>query len=582
MVLSNRRVEEQLRLGEDSLWEFKRIEFRGDRPISPRRDELADEIASLANTSGGVLVCGATDRGEVHGMSREQMDALEPVIFEACSNSIKPPINVVVTRRSSRRGRPFLVVEVPEGYAQHDSPGGSYVRAGSSKRRMASDERLRLAQRRAQSRFVWFDKQVVPETGFGTLSKSLWKRLLSDEGRKDPRVALAKMGLLSTNRSGELVATVAGVLLCCEAPEEWLPNACITATCYRGRDRTTGQVDSATIVGPVTRQVADAMRFAKRNTRVAAHKQPARVDLPQYSQRAIFEALVNAVAHRDYSIRGSRIRLSMFEDRLELQSPGGLASNLTLESMALRQATRNELLASILGRSPVGGIPGSEHREFFMERRGDGIPIILRETRQTSGREATFRLVDETDFVLEIPAAQVDPSPADVVVTVLSGGKPVVGADILVVFPNNAWRRAMTNDNGEANAHLHSTHLPLTVLVATDGFCGHVEKGWVPAKRALVIELATMPGGGATIFAEGGGSIPGLAGRLHPTRDTFGRNILYAINIAINEGERQPVSYGLGESLRLADADSRVAIARILEIAGRSAIVEYRPADEPA
>ena len=324
------------------------------------------------------------------------------------------------------------------------------------------------------------------------------------------------------------------------------------------------------------------MRFAKRNTRVAAHKQPARVDLPQYSQRAIFEALVNAVAHRDYSIRGSRIRLSMFENRLELQSPGGLASNLTLESMALRQATRNELLASILGRSPVGGIPGSEHREFFMERRGDGIPIILRETRETSGREATFRLVDETDFVLEIPAAQVDPSPADVVVTVLSGGKPVVGADILVVFPNNAWRRAMTNDNGEANAHLHSTHLPLTVLVAADGFCGHVEKGWVPAKRALVIELATMPGGGATIFAEGEGSIPGLAGRLHPTRDTFGRNILYAINIAINEGERQPVSYGLGESLRLADADSRVAIARILEIAGRSAIVEYRPADEPA
>ena len=120
--------------------------------------------------------------------------------------------------------------------------------------------------------------------------------------------------------------------------------------------------------------------------RVAARKEPARVDMPQYSDRALFEALVNAVAHRDYSMCGSRIRLSMFEDRLEIQSPGSLPNNLTVDSMATRQAARNQTLTSMLGRMPVEGIQGSEDRRYFMERRGDGVPIILRETRGLCGR----------------------------------------------------------------------------------------------------------------------------------------------------------------------------------------------------
>ena len=93
------------------------------------------------------------------------------------------------------------------------------------------------------------------------------------------------------------------------------------------------------------------------------------MNLPQYSERALFEAITNAVVHRDYSISGIRIRLSMFEDRLEIQSPGSLPNNLTLESMEVRQATRNEALTSVLARMPVGGIRGSEDRAvFFMER----------------------------------------------------------------------------------------------------------------------------------------------------------------------------------------------------------------------
>lgn len=110
------------------------------------------------------------------------------------------------------------------------------------------------------------------------------------------------------------------------------------------------------------------------------------MNLPQYSVRAIFEAVVNAVVHRDYSMRGIAIRVSIFSDRLEIQSPGALPNSLTVESMSKRQTTRNEVLASVFGRMPVGGVPGSQERMYFMERRGDGVSIIVCETMALCGR----------------------------------------------------------------------------------------------------------------------------------------------------------------------------------------------------
>ena len=252
MNYSDQDIARQLQLGEDSLWEFKQIAFSGNRPTSPRRDDLADEIAAFANADGGILLCGVTDKGDIQGLSREQMDELERLLVDICTDVIKPPIRPTILRRIVD-DCPLLLVEVPQGHAQHDSPGGSYHRVGSSKRRMTSDERLRLAQRRRQARFPWFDEQTVPETGFRTLDEALWKPLLSAEGAADPPAALEKMGLLSRGENGFRRATVAGMMLCSPAPEEWLPNACITATCYRGKDRTTGHIDAQTIGGPLKR-----------------------------------------------------------------------------------------------------------------------------------------------------------------------------------------------------------------------------------------------------------------------------------------------------------------------------------------
>ena len=575
MNYSDQDIARQLRLAEDSQWEFKQIAFSGNRPTSPRRDDLADEIAAFANANGGVLLCGVTDEGEIQGLSREQIVALDAVLVEVSSDAIKPAVRISTYHRELD-GKRLLLVEVPQGESQHDSPGGSYVRVGGSKRRMTSDERLRLAQQRGQARFLWFDKQPVPDTGLGTLDEALWKPLLSVEGRDDPETALEKMGLLGQDEHGVVRATVAGLLFCSHTPEEWLPNACITATHYRGTDRASGQLDTQTITGPLNRQIAEAVAFAVRNMRVGAYKDPARMDLPQYSAEALFEALVNAVVHRDYSIRGSRIRLSMFADRVEIQSPGALANRLTVDELEYRQATRNEVLASVLGRMPTSGIQGVGGRLFIMERRGDGVPIIRRETRELAGRLPRFDLVGGADLRVTLPAASTEPSPARVLITVRADDQPLANAEVLVLFPNKTWRQATTDTLGEAIVGLHTVDLPMTVFVAAHGFAAHCEQEWMPSEGTLTVELETLPEGGAVIFPEATGSLPGLKGRLNPKRDTLDRTYLYASNIAINQGEQQPVHFLPGEDLRLTDADGVEMIIRIIDILGRSALVEYR------
>ena len=578
MAYTDDQIRRQLRLGEDNAWEFKSVEFRHDELARHQRDGWADEIAAFANARGGILLFGVTDAGAVPGMSRDQLDALERRVMEICTNSIKPTIRIETYRRELD-GRSFLLVSIPEGDAQYDSPGGSFVRVGSAKQPMAPDERMRLAQRRGQERFVSFDEQTMAGTGFATLDERLWKPLLSAEGLADPQLGLEKLGLLATDAHGVVRATVAGVLTCTQQPEQFLRGAEIAAVCYPGTDRASGQADAQDIGGPINQQITQALAFAERNMRVGARKAPARENLPEYSTRAMFEGLVNAVVHRDYSIRGSRIRLSIFSDRLELCSPGSLPNSLTIESMMERQSTRNEVLTSILGRMHVGGIDGAGGRQYFMERRGDGVPIIHRETRELSGKDPQFRLIDESELCLTIPAAEVDSGPANVVITVRRDGAPLAGADVLALFPNNTWQRDRTDAEGEAHLKLHSVHLPMTVFVASEGCAAHVEREWMPAERALAIELGPKAGGGSVVFAESTGHIPGLAGRLNPILDTNHRTYLYASNVAINGGQQQPVSFALGkEELHLTDANGFSLLVRVVAIAGRSSLLEYGPA----
>ena len=135
---------------------------------------------------------------------------------------------------------------------------------------------------------------------------------------------------------------------------------------------------------------------------ISAMKTTARSEKPQFSERAVFEARVNAVAHRDSSMPAARIRLDLFADRLELHVPGALAGSMTPDSLHLRQAIRDELVVSLLARclAPTG--PGRTHQ---MDRRGDGVPIIRAECECLFGHLPEYSLLDESELRLIIRAA---------------------------------------------------------------------------------------------------------------------------------------------------------------------------------
>ena len=564
----------QIELGEDSRVEFKEARFTGSHVGAPRRESIADELAALGNTVGGTLIFSVSDAGAVRPMHRAQMDALEAFVGEICSDSIHPPLAFITQRLSLPDGLSALVVEVERSPLVHKSPGGYLCRQGSAKRELSPEALRRLFQQRGRSGLLGPDEAIVAGTGRNTFDIALVDRFLSSRTTDPGDVQVEKLGLVRDDENGVSRATVAGVLLCTGHPEEYLHGAVIEAVRYRGTALgRASQHDAASIAGPLDRQVRDAVNFVRLNTRVAARKDPGRVETPQFSPRAVFEAIVNAVVHRDYSLENARIRVFIFDDRLELYSPGALPNTLPLEAMRHRQATRNETLASMLRMLAVGDIPGAGDRQYFLEQRGEGVPVIYEQTRALAGEDPWYELIGGAELRLTLPSALPPVDGVEGAVSVTSGGRPVARARVVALYPNMTWMDGETDTFGRITFGLHSA-LPITVFCGAPGFAAHVERNWQPTEP-LSLQLEALSAGGSTVFPEGTGRLPGMAGRLNPILDRLDRMYLYATNIAIDEGRRQPVHFKLNQPLRLTDVNGVEWMVRFVEMIGKSALLEY-------
>ena len=412
---------EKIRLGESSFLEFKEVKLAGRRVTGPHRNSLADGLAAFANGQGGVFVLGVSDKTHgIVGVPLEHLDAVVEFVRNACMDSIEPPLEQATIDRlhlPSPEGIDVAVVkvDVPRSSFVHRSPGGYLHRVGDSKRPISPALLARLFGERGQQHVLPFDEQLAPGAALGDLNTSLWSRFRSPQSDDDDAVFLAKLGMAARDEEGVARPTVAGVLMASDDPRRWLPNAYVQAVAYRGNDihlespDVAYQLDAFDATGPLDRQVVDACRFVARNMKTAAFKHMGRTDLPQYDLQAVFEAVVNAVAHRDYSVHGSKVRLRLFENRLELYSPGAIPNSLTVESLRYRQAARNNAVCSLLARCPIPDEPWLETpRRHMMERRGEGMPIILDNSTALSGKEPKIELFDDAELRLTIYAAQVD------------------------------------------------------------------------------------------------------------------------------------------------------------------------------
>ena len=398
----------RIRLGEDSSLEFKSIVVAGNRVREPDKRAFADELAAFANTRGGTAVLGVDDKTRrVVGIPLDDIDVVEGWVQGICIDSVKPALDIDIYKLELKGAGgvvPVIRIEIPRSLFVHRSPGGYFRRVGSSKRQMAPEALARLFQERSQSRMIRFDESVVPGTAPSDLDYALTRRFLREDGteKRDTVTAARKLCVVADD-DGVARLTLAGVLLCTREPQRWLPHAHVQAVSYAGeRTDIEYQTDARDIGGPLDEQVAEALHFVRRNMLIRATKSTARIERQQFSERAVFEALVNAVAHRDYSMAGARVRSHMFGDRLELYVPGALANTLTPDSLHLRQSSRNELIVSLLARCPA---PTGLGRSNLMDRRGDGLPIIRGETKALSGRYPEYTMIDDSELRLVIWSA---------------------------------------------------------------------------------------------------------------------------------------------------------------------------------
>ena len=309
--------------------EGKTLEFKRD--LSSPRGVLRTLVA-FANSAGGRLVIGVEDRSrDVIGVDRplELEERLANLVADSIEPRLLPEIEIVPWRRTH-----LVVVEVhpsalrPHHLRAHGPERGTYVRLGSSNR--VADAAL-IAELGRRTVLGTYDEEPMPETDSEALDFAAASECFS-ELRVLRRRDLRAMGLIG-DYQGRQVPTVGGMLLFGRDRLERFPDAWIQAGRFAGTDRADLADRSDLRAYPVL-AIEQAIGFVERNTRTAAEiGRLRRRDVSAVPPAALREALVNAVAHADYSQRGAPIRVAIFDDRVEVESPGILLPGLTIDDL---------------------------------------------------------------------------------------------------------------------------------------------------------------------------------------------------------------------------------------------------------
>lgn len=382
---------------QDPQSELTDVEVKAARGGTPQR--LYEPLSAFANrTGGGVVLCGLDEREGFAIVGVGDPHRLQENVSNLASDQMEPALRPEFTVEQVE-GHMVVAIEVhevpPEQRPCHYEPAGlqkgSWIRVGNTNRRMTDYEIFGYVSARSQPTF---DEEAVPEATLGHLDREQLQAFVTQLQRSRPEAAYLREPVekvlqrlrIVRDVNGTLRPTLTGLLVFGAYPHEFMPQLVITFIQYYGTSETErgprGErfMDDRKFEGPIPDIVQGAVNYVMASIRKSPLVEGLfRRDILEYPEEAVREAVVNAVAHRDYShfVRGNQIQIRLFADRLEIRSPGGLYGNVTVETLEQAQSTRNSALMRVLEHLRVD-------ERYLAENRGSGVSAMIRAMRDAN------------------------------------------------------------------------------------------------------------------------------------------------------------------------------------------------------
>jgi predicted HTH transcriptional regulator len=360
----------------------------------PHPDSLAHEIIAFANSRGGIIIFGVNDKsGELNGLSFGELQQTNQQLVNIASQKVYPPV-YLVTETVAVNDNNLLVVNIEEGLSKpyKDSNGTIFMKNGSDKRKVTSNDEI--------ARLLGSKSLLADETEiFDSSIKDIDTRLFSEYFKKEFEMTYEEKGLSQEEalvakkvmRNGHL--TLAGLMFFGNEPQTLRPAFSIKAVMYAGNDIGGDNYRSKPedLKGIIPELYKQGMLYVKSCIRYLQNGQGFNSrGIPEISIIALEEVLQNALVHRDY-FKNAPIRLLIFDNRIEIISPGRLPNSLTVEEVKYgNPVIRNNQIALFASRTlPYSGLGSGLRRAFAnqpdmeLENDVDGDQFIVRFPRKT-------------------------------------------------------------------------------------------------------------------------------------------------------------------------------------------------------
>ena len=316
--------------------------------------DFSHQLSAFANASGGLVVIGIEDDGKITGVNADKENAFRQAAFDNLQVPPKYKIEVIpCVMNSGENGNIMLFHIAPSANEIIKLKNGdAYLRVGDSSRKLNAEM---LAALEYSKGIRSYESRIVDDATIDDLDKELieqYTKLLGTTASSS--LDLLKGRGLIKEKDGQYKITVAAILLFGKAPTQFLPGARVRFLRYEGITAEVGTrfnlVKDITFECPLHQLLTEGKRLLESQMREFQQlgRDGVFKKIPEYPTFAWLEGLVNAVAHRDYSLQGDYIRITMFDDRIEFSSPGRLPSIVTVDNIQTTRFSRNPMIARVL------------------------------------------------------------------------------------------------------------------------------------------------------------------------------------------------------------------------------------------